>query len=113
MDDEWMFEMPGAIGARLEKDPASPAGGGEGSHVLVFKLVPTDATAPAAEFGEDITRSQDLPAGLTNEEAADTIEQRLSRHFDVKRIQDPRENCVCEWALSERSASPGLIQPAT
>ena len=110
MKDEWMFEVPGAIGARLERDPDV---GVEGSLVLIFEVPPATKGSPPVVLGEAIGASPDLPGGVSDEDAADIVEERLGRHYDAKRIDDPKPGVICEWALSQRTASPGMDQPIT
>ena len=106
MDDEWMFEVLGAVGARLER--------GAGDELLLRYVFPADVpTSPAAD-GFPVEQSADVVVGAPVEEIADVVERRLSRHFDVKRVTDTEgSGLVRSWALTERSASPGLDQPVT
>lgn len=107
MDDEWMFEALGAIGAQLEERDGGPP-------VLVYRFPPEQPAAGPADEGFPVDESPDVEPGMAAADIADVVERRLSRHFTVERVDDaPVEGAVRVWALSERSASPGLDQPMT
>lgn len=107
MDDEWMFEALGAIGAQLEERAG-------GLPVLVYRFPPEQPAAGPAAEGFSVGESRDVEPGMSAADIADVVERRLSRHFTVERVNDaPVEGAIRVWALSERSASPGLDQPMT
>ncbi len=109
MDDEWIFQSLGAIGATLTRDPSPDA---RDALSLSFEFPPGEA----GRIHPSVARPVESPDvdGLGDEEAADVVEQRLSRHFSVKRMHGrSRPGLVREWALSERSASPGFDQPTS
>jgi len=107
MEDEWMFQVLGAIGAQLERRPS-------GELALVYRFGPDGGPPLAAAEGMPVGESPDVRAEMTPPDVADVVERRLSRHFTVKRVEThPIDGVVREWTLSERSASPGLDQPMT
>jgi len=102
-----MFEVLGAVGAWLEERPP-------GTLRLFYRVPPDMSLPPVAAEGIPVEESPDIGPGMTAVDAADVVELRLSRHYAVKRIEDrPMSGVIAEWALSERSASPGLDQPET
>jgi hypothetical protein len=107
VEDEWMFEAFGAIGAALEQRP--------GTELLLVYRFPPDMPAPEpAARGFPVGESSDVTSDMAAEEVADVVESRMSRHYTVKRVDTaPISGVVREWVLSERSASPGLDQPMT
>ncbi len=109
MDDEWIFQSLGAIGATLSRDSSAEAGG---ALTLSFAFASGEAGRIHPSDARPVA-SPDVD-GLGDEEAADVVEQRLSRHFSVKRMHDrTRPGLVRAWALSERTASPGFDQPTS
>jgi hypothetical protein len=107
MEDEWMFEGLGAIGALLEQGPSSEL-------VLVYRFPPDMPKPELAADGFPVRESSDVTSDMSVEEIADVVESRMSRHYTVKRVDTaPISGVVREWVLSERSASPGLDQPMT
>lgn len=104
--DDWLFVELGAIGAVLE-----PRGE---ELVLTYRFPPDFPAPPAAVEGFPVSESPDVRPAMTADEVADVVEARLARHQTVKRLDDPAvPGAVRAWALSERSASPGLDQPDT
>ena len=101
-----MFVELGAIGAVLEHR--------DGQFALAYRF-PADFPAPEpAVDGFPVRESPDVAPGMTAEEVADVVESRLARHQTVKRLDGPYgAGVIRAWALSERSASPGLDQPDT
>lgn len=102
-----MFQALGAFGARLERQG--------GDLVLVFRFPPGQRPGDGDELRIfSLDQSPELSEQLPDAQAADVVEERLSRHFDVKRTGSAgARGTLCEWGLSDRSASPGLVQPTT
>ena len=104
MDDEYMFEAAGAIGAVLEERAEGP--------VLRYYFADESVAPPAAIEGFRVRESPDVAPDMVGDAIADVVELRLSRHASVKRMDDEAGDGVMRmWALSDKEATPGLDAP--